>query len=234
MKFIYCRGGDKLAPKVAQWAQMEYGTRYDYKAYAPVYMLDGGADAVAWDRYLEKVREYRPVMALTPDYFAHVDKHTLWAQIDALRTLGVERIAVCPKHPGAVANIPADCVVAVSVPTGYAGFLPLPGELIGRSLHLLGGYPDQHAYLMQAYLSAQVESIDLNVIGLKAAFGQFWTRAGGWQVAPKGRFSTFVLSVHSARNVRRYLDAPTIDYRRRRVQRAMYSHLMFDMAGEFS
>lgn len=228
MKLIYCRGGDESAPKVAKLAGMLYGTRYDYTPYAPVYMLDGGADAVNWARYLDKVKAHAPTMALTPDYFATVGKHTLWAQIDALQALGVERVAVCPKFLGAVKDIPVDCVVAISVPTTYAGYLPLPHEVYGRTLHFLGGHPDQHAHLIRQYAEADVESIDLNVIGLKAGLGQFWARGGGWVHAPKNKYPSWALAVLSGRNVRRYLVAPTIDYRRRRVRRAMYSSLMFD------
>lgn len=226
MNLIYCRGGDKSAPKVAKLAGMLYGTHYEYKAYAPVYMLDGGLDAVKWALYLEKVKQHAPTMALTPDFYAHVDKNTLWAQIDALRALGVEKVAVCPKFMGAVKHIPIDCLVAISVPTSYAGFLPLPHELYGRTLHFLGGSPDQHAHLIIQYSDSQVESIDLNIIGLKAGLGQLWARSGGWVHAPKKRFSSWALAVLSGRNVRRYLDAPTINYSRKRVQRAMYAHTL--------
>ena len=221
MDLIYCRGGDKQAPGIAKAAGVLYGTRYDYKPYAAVFMLDGGAGSVDWRLYLDKTCEHQPIMALTPDYFTP-DARTLLTQIDELRALGVARICVCPKFRGAVGDIPDDCVVAVSVPTSYAGFLPHAAELVGRRIHFLGGHPDQIAHLMTVYQGAEIISADMNIIGRKADLGQFWRTRGGWQTAPNSRFESRLLAIHSWRNVRAYLNAPK-QTSARRVQRVMYA-----------
>ena len=74
----------------------------------------------------------------------------------------LRRIAVCPKFAGAVADIPADCLVAVSVPSSYAGFVPELTELRGRRVHLLGGNPQAQADLVTR-LGGAVVSADYNV-----------------------------------------------------------------------
>lgn len=221
MEIIYCRGGDKDAPKIAQESGMLYGTRYDYKAYAPVYMLDGG-EHPEWTSYLKRATEWQPVLALSGDYFG--DTETMLRQVDELKALGVERVAVCPKFTGAVALIPVDCLIAVSVRTSYAGFQPFPDELSGRELHLLGGHPDQQLMLKQIYESAgaEVASVDGNILGFKAAMGQFWRKVGGWQTATKGRFDDIHLAIQSALNIREYFNRNAPVKTARRVERSMY------------
>lgn len=226
MDLIYCRGGDKEAGLVAKMAGVMYGVHYKHKPYdVPVFMLDVGPGSVNWDLYLNKVREYKPVMALTPDYYVS-DRRTLWSQIDSLRSLGVERVCVAPKFHGAVSHIPYDCLVGVSVPTRYAGFLPHPNELDGRKLHYLGGHPDQVAYLVRVYSGSESVSVDMNIIGYKACHGQFWRVSGGWQIATKNRFSSFHLAVHSWRNIRLYFGFPRWGRNTKRVQRVMYTDLL--------
>lgn len=224
---IYCRGGDKHAPRVAARAGMEYGTRYNYKPYAPIYMLDPGLDA-DWNMYLSRVREWTPKLALTPDFYSHVSPDQMLEYVEVLRTIGVPQIGVCPKFTGAVAYIPRDCIVAVSVPTSYAGFLPLADEVYGRKLHLLGGHPDQQLYLIQLYedAGATVVSVDGNILGRKASLGQFWSSKGGWRTVPRRRFSDHTLAVASGRNIARYFSLSPPPRTAKRVGRAMYSHLL--------
>src|SRR5690606_2799107 len=95
---------------------------------------------------------------------------------------GVERVMVCPKFPGAVSHIPAWCLVAVSVPTKYAGFLPSPDELRGRRVHLLGGSPQAQMRMAREYAGQGivVSSEDGNMPAKVARFGDVWA-AGKWR-----------------------------------------------------
>lgn len=220
MEIIYCRGGDKDAPKIANETGMRYGSRYDYTPYAPVWMQDGG-EFPEWTRYVEIANAWRPTMALTPDYFGDTNKMN--EQVEALKPL-CELVAVCPKFSGAVALIPESCVIAVSVRTSYAGFQPFPDEVKGRCLHLLGGHPDQQLLLKQIYeyAGAKVISVDGNILGRKASLGQFWRKVGGWQTAPKGRFDDIHLAMQSALNIREYFNRNAPVGTARRVERSMY------------
>lgn len=220
MEIIYCRGGDKDAPIIANETGMRYGSRYDYTPYADVWMQDGG-EVPDWPRYVEVANRWRPVMALTPDFFGGTKQ--MHEQVEALKPL-CERIAVCPKFSGAVALIPDSCVVAISVRTSYAGFQPFPGEVVGRELHLLGGHPDQQLLLKQIYeaAGANVISVDGNMLGRKAALGQFWTANGGWQAAAKNEHSTVELAIMSGLNIREYFNLNASVKTARRVERSMY------------
>lgn len=205
MKIIYCRGGDKDAPRVAELSGMLYGARHDYKSYAGVYMLDIHWKNYRWTHFKRKVQKLRPELVLCPDYEKRAQLSTLELMIDDIKSLGVGRVAVCPKFPGAVFDLPQDVVIAVSVPTTYAGFLPSLLELKNRDVHLLGGHPDQQSYLISLYDDANVISVDGNILGFKAQMGQFWEMSGRWETAPKHQYSTFELKVMSARNIVTYL-----------------------------
>lgn len=101
MIFIYCRGGDKQAPLIAQQSGMLYGIRYDYKAYAPVYMLDCGLKP-RWAQYKRVVARLRPTFALVPDFETYRDIVQINLYIDDLRDCGVPLIGVTPKFYGAL------------------------------------------------------------------------------------------------------------------------------------
>lgn len=181
IEVAYIRGGDKTAPAIAEMAGARYGVRHDYKPYAPVWMLDIKWDKYDWQQYLALVQEYKPVMALAPDYERLEQHDTLLAQIDDLRPL-VERVLVCPKWHGAVSHIPMDCVIALSVPAPtYAGFLPDLRLLTGRKIHLLGGKPEKQVELITKLnaLGANVLSVDGSYIAMKAGNGQVF-REGAW------------------------------------------------------
>lgn len=187
MVIIYVRGGDKEAPKIAASAGMEYGTRHDYTPYAPVYMLDIRWDKYDWKDYLAKVALYKPTLAMAPDYEWRWQWTTLKRQIGDLRALRVPEIMVCPKFVGAVAHIPQDCIVAVSVPTSYAGFLPDYSHLSGRRIHLLGGRVDIQADMIRKLkgVGATVFSVDGSHHARKAQLGQWWD--GGRWVQLRGK-----------------------------------------------
>lgn len=236
IQVIYCRGGDVRAPKVVKAAGLMYGTRHDYKPYMPVYMLDiafeqfKGIDFTGveyqrkWGVYLDRVRAHQPALAMTLDYTPNVPRDLMLDQVEQVRAAGAATVMICPKFAGAVDHIPQSCIVAVSVPSTYAGFLPHPSELEGRRLHLLGGNPDQQAYLIRKrYTGAHVVSVDSNVLAYKAGFKQWWSaRRGTWVHAPKGQYQTVTLTIHSARCVVGYLHDPDPIIRySRRIQRCM-------------
>lgn len=206
IEVVYVRGGDKAAPAIAESAGARYGTRHDYKPYAPVWMLDIHWQKYDWAEYLALVREYQPVMALAPDYERPDQQDTLSSQIDDLRPL-VERVLVCPKFHGAVDHIPSDCVIALSVPAPtYAGFLPDLRTLVNRKIHLLGGRPETQVELITKLnaLGAQVLSVDGSYIAMKAGHGQSF-REGAWVQSRSRLVTNDELCAVSAVNYVRYI-----------------------------
>lgn len=159
---IHCQGNNRKVPMWANKAGMAYGTRHDNAARAWPFMLDINWKKVVWPDYLAKVQALRPVMAMAQDYEHPSQRDRMLSQVADLRALGVLRIAVCPKFDGAIADIPADCLVAVSVPSSYAGFVPQYDELTGRKVHLLGGNPNAQVDLITR-LGGAVVSADYNV-----------------------------------------------------------------------
>lgn len=197
MEIIYCRGGDKTAPRLAAEAGMRYGVRYDYTAYDRVYMLDVGL-APKWTRYLGRARKLRPFFALTPDYMTP-DKIALDLYVQDLRDCA-QRIGVCPKFNGAIQHIPTDCVICESVPSVYAGWLIPDDELLPeRDYHLLGGDPRMQKHEVRRIQNAggRVISLDGNKMAQKAAHGQIFNN-GNWikhsgATAELARISAFEL-----------------------------------------
>jgi hypothetical protein len=202
VEIIYCRGGDKEAPKLAQMAGMRYGVRYDYTAYSKdIYMLDGGL-APKWARFIQKARKYRPTFALAPDYYKPDPVH-LNLYIQDLSQL-VSRVGVCPKFEGATAHIPADCIISESIPSKYAGYLISDQDLLpGRDYHLLGGDPRLQKAEVKRIRNkgGRVVSIDGNKLMLKAAHGQVFCE-GKWL---KQKGETGELAQISAFEIVRYL-----------------------------
>lgn len=155
-------GGNKNAPEWARKSGMAFGTRNDYHAPAWPFMLDIHWTDYQWDTYMKLVKQYRPVMAMAADYERPSQRRELYRQIRALKAAGVLRVMVCPKFDGAVAHIPSWCVIAVSVPSQYAGFLPTDlSEYKGRRVHLLGGTPAD-----QIDLLTKIQGVGGKVISL--------------------------------------------------------------------
>lgn len=214
VEFIYIRGGDKTAPLIAAAAGVGYGVRDDYTAYTTVTMLDINWKRVNWSRYMELIAQYRPVMALAPDYEYPWQWTALTRQIEDLRNR-VEKVLVCPKFNGAIAHVPLWCRIALSVPApSYAGFLPDNlSALAGRKIHLLGGKPEAQADLITklAGVGATVESADGSYLAMKAARGQYF-EGGKWRDVRGKGIPTIELATMSARNIPKYLKAAT-EYR---------------------
>lgn len=138
---ILVQGTNRRMPEVARRSGWAYGTRNAEIPRDWCYQLDIEWRNYVWTEYLDLVRQIRPFAALVPDYEHRSQRRTMLNRIEHLKALGVMRVLVCPKFDGAVADIPADCVVAVSIPSSYAGFVPHYHELNGRRVHLLGGSP---------------------------------------------------------------------------------------------
>ena len=225
MEVVYVRGGDKTAPKVARMSGMSYGTRHDYKAYDAVYMLDIHWRDYDWAEYVAILAKHKPVLAMVADYEFPSQRETMLTQVADLRRIAIERVMCCPKFVGAIADIPDDVILALSVPTVYAGFLPFPGEVGNRKVHLLGGTPDAQAYcIYHKYPRADVVSVDGNALALKAGYGQYWSVRGKWIQAPARRFKTELLMIYSARNIVKYLSKPpTHNMNSRAVKRCLYT-----------
>lgn len=198
--FIYCRGGDKLAPKIASQAGMKYGVRYDYTAYADVYMLDAGLNP-RWPTYIKRVRRLRPQFALAPDFEQHRDRQTMELYISDLRREKVPLIGCAPKFYGALGQLPEDIIICISIPTQYSGYLPADEELLpDRKYHLLGGDIRSQINEMRRIIEAggEVISMDGSKLAMKAAHGQIWT-GEKWETV-KGN-TTHLNAQISAKNI---------------------------------
>jgi hypothetical protein len=118
---------------------------------------------------------------------------------------------VCPKFAGAVAHIPSWCIVAISVPSKYAGYVPPMHELKGRRVHMLGGSPVQQRkwQIRLQGAGAIVVSADGNAHEKKAQRAGWWT-GERWQVIGQrnmadGEYETLI--IESGRNIVRMLNA---------------------------
>jgi hypothetical protein len=208
VKLIGCRGGDPDAPRLLQAEGWLYGFRSDATAYGRPYFVDIKWRDYDWSEHLAVIRFWQPDLAMVADYESPAQKREMLAQVWDVLGAGSWPM-VCPKFPGAAADVPAGVIVAISVPTSYAGFLPESGEVAGRKLHLLGGHPDQYVILMRKYAGSRIVSLDCSAIFQKAQdYGSFWSaRRNTWREV-RNRFHSHTLMRMSARNVRRYLASP--------------------------
>jgi GNAT superfamily N-acetyltransferase len=210
---ILCAGGNRSYAQIARDSQMPYGVRHTNKAYAWPFMLDVKWSRFKdhpqeWDRYMDIVREYRPVIAMAVDYEFPEQRAALHQQIADLRAAGVLRVLVCPKFDGALADIPQDCVVAVSVPSRYAGYLPDFADLRGRQIHLLGGTPKKQRDLISklAGHGAVVISTDLNSHLSAASRGSTYTGWNWQRPTYRDNANIQVSGIISGQRIRRHLN----------------------------
>lgn len=199
---FYVRGGEKRAALACKLAGAGYGVRSDYKYYAQPFMFDIDWNSYKWEEYLRKVKIAMPVQAMVADYERPDQRDSMLNQVEDLRKAGVLKIMVCPKFEEAIEDIPDDCILAISVPTEYGGFLPLQ-SLKGKRIHLLGGHPDQWSHIIwQRYPDAKFISIDGNVAGRRARYGEVW--ADRWSKAKfSGTYEELV--AFSINNAREYI-----------------------------
>lgn len=196
MEFIYCRGGDTTAPEIAKQANMLYGIRYDYTAYADVYMLDGGLKP-RWTSYKRKVKKHKPQFALVPDFEEYRDIVQINLYIQDLRDLPVPLIGVTPKFEGALSqiDIAEDIIICESIPTTYSGYLLKDYEIIPGRYHLLGG--DIRKQIKEVKRIEKhggvVISMDGSKLAMKAAKGQIWN-GEKWQVVKNDTTENAIIS----------------------------------------
>lgn len=208
MKYVLCMGsGHKWMPDVARQSGWEYGFRYDHASQSEkVYMIDIRWQNYNWAKYIEKVKRYRPEIAMVADYESPSQRRLLYQQIRELKPL-VSRVMVCPKFTGAIQHIPSFCIVAVSVQSQYAGFEPPIEELIGREIHLLGGNFNRQADLIRKYNAiASVVSLDTASHIAGAYHGRYFDN-GRWKQMQKRECSVQELATLSGQNLKRWFDA---------------------------
>lgn len=218
INLIGCRGGFPNARKLLEDEGWYYGFRSDYTPYGWPFFIDINWENYNWGKHLAVLEYWRPAQAMAVDYLAPEKRGEMLSQVEDIRALGI-RPMVCPKFSGAVAHIPQDCIIAVSVPTTdekYGGFLPNDTELVGRELHLLGGHPDQFIILINRYSQSLVVSIDCSTIFQKAFLGAYWSGDRNTWRYIKHRFSTNCLIRMSARTVKRYLENPRPNFKKDR------------------
>lgn len=208
IEFIGCRGNDPDAPRLLSTEGWRYGVRSDCAVYGWPYFIDIKWTAYDWNKHIALIAGWGPAMAMAADYERPEQKDLMLSQVAQIEALGVQPM-VCPKFPGATWDIPAEVIIAISVPTNYAGFLPDPAEVKGRKLHLLGGHPDQYIILMKQYPKSQVISLDCSAIFQKGQdYGSFWSAKRNTWREVRGRFHSHTLMRMSARQVRSYMTKP--------------------------
>lgn len=188
MLFIWVQGSQIRTPKMARAVAAAYGTRHTEKPHDYPFMLDIHWKKYDWDDYIDKLTRWGPVMAMVADYESPKQRDLMLSQVNDLRKLGVIRIMVCPKFHGAVADIPTDCTVAISVPSDYAGFVPELSSLHNRDIHLLGGAPDSILDLIKKLngVGARVRSVDANCFSKGGMYRRIWSN-GRWSRTHVGR-----------------------------------------------
>lgn len=200
MLYVLCAGNNLRFPEVARQSGMAYGTRNDMKPRDYPFMIDINWKSYDWQDYMQVICEHKPVMAMVPDYEYPSQRRDLYRKIRDLRNSGVLRVMVCPKFAGAVGHIPKWCVIAVSVPSKYAGYISPLHELEKRKMHLLGGSPvAQRDLIPKLNAIGTVISADGNSHTAAARRGGFW-RGGKWNF-DREAFDYYDLCMISGRNI---------------------------------
>jgi GNAT superfamily N-acetyltransferase len=216
---ILVQGTNREMPRIARETGWAYGVRAIEKPRDWCFQVDLEFSedwrSFDWQTYIEQIRAWKPVAALALDYFEPAQLPTLLAQIDDLRAAGVMRVLVCPKFHGAVKDIPTDCIVAISIPSSYAGFVPHFSELRGRKVHLLGGSPPKWFGSQRSqnnatgYIAAvqgagaTIISVDGNAHTARAEQGAIW-RDCVWDFSA-APVDLYGFMVESGNNIRRDL-----------------------------
>lgn len=212
---VIVRGARTGIADLARQTGMAYGTRHDLKPQGWPFMVDIHWEKVKkkgaeeWAKVLKVIADNNPIMAMCQDWEPEVPYATIQQQIADLRNLDVQRIMICPKQDGIMHLIPQDCIVAVSIPTDYAGYLPDPNTLRSRKIHLLGGTPQQQKEYIVKYTGhgGRVISVDGNKhIGV-AQKGTTYAN-GKWRKAKRReKVDIAACSFYSSHNLRYELNA---------------------------
>jgi ribosomal protein S18 acetylase RimI-like enzyme len=196
--FIQCAGNNTTWPILCKGAGIGYGSRHDDKIKSYPHMIDINWNSYDWREYINLIKQERPLIAMVADYESPEQKYTMLKQVHQLRRY-VVRVMVCPKFDTAIADIPNDCVIAISVPSKYAGYIPPLHQLRGKKIHLLGGSPvKQREYALKiAGHGGVIVSMDGN--SHTSADGRVWD-TGRWQF-PRDKTPYHRLVSDSARNI---------------------------------
>jgi hypothetical protein len=218
MKLIMVHGGNPNTPHLCKRAAWDYGAQFGTTLYQNPVMMDFVEGD--FDKYLEHLSHYRPELALACDWLEHRHWQEYDKRIMAIAELGIIPI-VAAKHPEALLLTPNFCCgievrIGISVPTSYMndGWIP-PRDLLKKStlrdvrtLHLLGGHPDQWKWLIQYYgeVGVNVLSIDGNAHYEQAyKYGKFWSQWGYYREMRGKGHNTNALAICSMKNASRYL-----------------------------
>lgn len=218
MELIMVHGGNPNTPHLCKRANWDYGAQFGSTVYQKPAMLDYVEGD--FNKYLEQLDRYRPAIALACDWLEHRLWHEYTSRVMAIAKLGIIPI-VAAKHPEALRLTPSYCYglevrIGVSVPTGYMndGWIP-PRDLLkksvareARTLHLLGGHPDQWKWLISYYgeVGVNILSIDGNAHYEQAyKYGKFWSQWGYYREMRGKGYNTNALAICSMMNAKRYL-----------------------------
>lgn len=206
---IFCQGGNHNVVEAARRSGMAYGVRSDYPAYDYPFMVDVPFEDFDWSHHYEAISAHRPVFALALDYESPDQREIVLGQIRAIQALGVLRVGVCVKFDSAIADIPLEVVICISVPSGYAGFIASDiREYRGRKLHLLGGTPQQWLELIPKLrgVGATVVSVDGSSHETGSKKGSHWD-AETLKWTNKGKAADYLETMaFSGRNITRLLN----------------------------
>lgn len=214
---IVVRGNNRRVVDICRLSGSAYGIQERAKSYAWPYMVDVDFMHPDWEHYLSIVRQHKPVQAFVVDYSDPSQKETMLQQVNDLKQAGVLRIACCVKFPCATYDVPADCIIAVSLRTdgkltngenAFSGYMPDFDELRGRRVHLLGGSPQlQKQTIVQLQgKGVRVLSVDGNAQFGASARGSVYID-GRWLRKDGVKVPIYEGALDSTRNIQRELNA---------------------------
>ncbi|NBW12402.1 MAG: GNAT family N-acetyltransferase [Caulobacteraceae bacterium] len=200
---IHVQGNNRKIPHVAYHSGMAYGSRHDDQKRDYCTMIDIYWEDYNWQDYVNQILNYKPTMAMVADYERPEQKSVMLAQVEALEKAGVLTVMVCPKFHGAIKDIPPTCRIAVSVPSSYAGFLPNPDELRGRTVHLLGGSCIKQRKLITEYCGygVKVLSVDGNNHQKDALYGRIFSESKIQKSTTSSKNNWVLNAIISGRNI---------------------------------
>lgn len=127
----------------------------------------------SFSRHLEAARDSGPLLTIARDVEDIFQLEEILREAESLRMFS-QHVAIVPKDPRLARNmrqyIPAEFMLAYSVPTRYGGTTISPSSFVGP-VHLLGGRPDHQRALGN---EMNVVSIDCNRFTLDARFGDYF------------------------------------------------------------
>jgi hypothetical protein len=177
---IYCADGNRRFAQIAIDHGFRYGAQLPNTVYFRPYFADQDWRKPDRERYMAALAEHQPTMATVLDWEREDQLPEVldWAE-EAARY--VKWILIVPKVIGGIANIPRringrDIILALSVPTRYAGTQLPFWEFVGWPVHLLGGSP-QAQMTLYSYLRvcADVVSVDGNyMLKMATKYNRFW------------------------------------------------------------